>query len=283
MKIECPSCHLVGKINELELPPEGRHLDCPRCKNSFHIVRPPDAGGNSRLMNSCPSCHYSTFTDEMFAICPKCGQTADDYEKISQKQREREQLLHDQELLTRSFRNPDLVKAPTEETVPERARVAQPVAVTGWLSIAVGGILFSFGIFGLVNYYGKDWQAVLSESSLEPVSKLSIFFSLGFIPWMVTLFSMYLIWAAQLFLRLRGGSHKRLTESAWTGFAVVVMYETVNFINWIMVSSSTPSLSYYVVGVLSSLLMIALFGAPFIVLLWYLRSDVIKRELTSSP
>jgi predicted Zn finger-like uncharacterized protein len=278
MKIECPSCHLVGKINELELPPEGRHLNCPRCKNSFHVVKPPDTGGNNRLMNSCPSCHYATFTDEMFTICPKCGLTGDDYQEISHKQQEREQLLHDQEILNRSFRNPDLVKVPTEETVPERARVAQPVAVTAWLCIAVGGAFLCYGIFGLVNYYSKDWQAVLSEPSLEPVSKLSVFFSLGFIPWLVTLFSIYLSWAALWFLKLRGGSHKMLTECAWAGFAVVVTHETVNFINWVRVSSSTPSLSYYAVGVLSSLLMIALFGAPFIVLLWYLKSDMIIRE-----
>jgi hypothetical protein len=32
MKIECPSCHLAGKANELEFPPEGRNFECPRCK-----------------------------------------------------------------------------------------------------------------------------------------------------------------------------------------------------------------------------------------------------------
>ena len=34
----------------------------------------------------------------------------------------------------------------------------------------------------------------------------------------------------------------------------------------------TVSLSYYAVGVLSSFMMIALLGAPFFVLLWYLKT-----------
>jgi len=120
---------------------------------------------------------------------------------------------------------------------------------------------------------------VLSEPLLEPVSKFYVFFSLGFIPWLLTLFGSYFIWAANQFLRLRGGSHDRLTESAWAGFAVVVIYETVDFIDWVSVSSSTPSLSYYAAGIVSSLLMIALLGAPFFALLWYLKSDVVIREV----
>jgi hypothetical protein len=169
---------MTGKVNELELPPEGRYLDCPRCKNSFHVAKPPDAVRNKRLMNSCPSCRYSTFTDEMFAICPKCGLTADDYQEKSRRQRENEQLLHDQEVLNRSYRNPDLIKVSTEDTVPERTRAPQSVEVPAWLCIGGGGALLSYGIIGLANYCSKDWQAVLSEPLLEPVSKLHVFFGL---------------------------------------------------------------------------------------------------------
>jgi predicted Zn finger-like uncharacterized protein len=278
MKIECPSCHLAGKINELVLPPDGRHLICPRCKNSFHVAKPADAGVNKRLVNACPSCQYSTFTDELFAVCPKCGVSADDNEEISRRQRERERLQHDQEMLNRSFRNPDLVKAQSEETVPERPRTPQPIAVTAWLCIAMGGALLSYGLFGLVNYYGKDWQAILSEPLLEPVSKLYVFFSLGFIPWLLTLFSLYFFGAASLFLMLKSWSHRRLTESAWAGLAVAVIFETANFISWARGASSSPSLTYYAAGAISSLFMVMLWGAPFCFLLWYLNSDTLVRE-----
>jgi len=230
------------------------------------------------MMNSCPSCQYATFTDEMFAVCPKCGMTAEEHQALARKQREREQLQRDREALNRSFRNPDLVKAPVEEVAAQPARAAQPVQVTAWLCIALGGLLLCYGSLGLANYYSKDWQAVLSEPVLEPVSKLQVFFSLGLIPWLTTLFSLHFIWTAHRFSRLSKGSLQSLTESAWAGVIVVVIYEVVAFVDWARVSSSTPSLSYYGVGVISSIFMIALLGAPFFLLLWYLRSDAIVRE-----
>ena len=278
MKIECPTCRLTGKINELELPAQGRELACPRCKASFHVARPP-AAENAPLMNSCPSCQYATFTDEMFAVCPKCGMTVEDFQSLSRKKRERELAERDREALNRSFRNPDLLVAPPAEGSAAPPRVAQAVEVTAWLCIAVGGALLCFGLTGLANYYQKDWQAVLSEPVLEPVSKLFVFFSLGLIPWLTTLFSLHFVWAAHRFSKLVGGSLERLRESAWGGVALVVIYEAVAFVNWARVSSSTPTLSFYAVGVLSSLFMIALLGAPFYLLLWQLKSDLITREL----
>jgi hypothetical protein len=278
MKIECPSCHLAGKANELEFPPEGRNFDCPRCKNSFHVARPVDTGGNKSLMNICPACQYSTFTEEMFVVCPKCGLTADGYQEKTRKEREIEQERRDQEVLHRSYRNADLVKGPTEDDVPGQAKAGQPVRLTGWLCIAVGVALLCYGLAGLANYYSKDWQAQLSETHLEPVSKISVFFTLGFLPWLLTLFSVSLIGAASQFLMLRNWARTGLVGCAWAGLAVAVIYETASFINWARVSSSTPSLSFYAVGVISSLFMMALWSAPFCALLWYLKSDVIIRE-----
>lgn len=277
MKIECPSCHLAGKINELELPPVGRDLTCPRCKNGFHVAKPP-AAGNQPMMNSCPSCQYATFTDEMFAVCPKCGMSAEDCQIFSAKKREREQVLRDQEALQRSFRNPDLVKAPVAESAVAPPRAAPAVEVTAWLCIALGVGLLCYGSSGLVHYYSRDWQAVLSEPLLEPVSKLFVFFSLGMMPWLISLFSTYFIWSAYRFGKLGKSSLARLTESAWAGIAVVVIHQTMAFFNWARVSSSTTTLSYYAVGILSSLFMIVLLGAPFFVLAWFLKSNMIIRE-----
>jgi predicted Zn finger-like uncharacterized protein len=279
MKIECPSCHLAGKINELELPPVGRDLTCPRCKNSFHVAKPPAAAGNLTMMNSCPSCQYATFTDEMFAVCPKCGMTAEDGLLLAAKKREREQLSRDQEVLQRSFRNPDLVKAPVAESAVAPARAAPALEVTAWVCIAVGAALLCYGGAGLWRYYSKDWQAVLSEPLLEPVSRLFVFFSLGLMPWLISLFSLYFVWSAYLLAKLGKSSLARLTESAWTGIAVVVIHQMMAFFNWTRVSSSTTTFSYYAVGVLSSLFMTALLGAPFFVLIWFLKTDPIIREL----
>jgi predicted Zn finger-like uncharacterized protein len=279
MKIECPSCHLAGKINELELPPVGRELACPRCKNSFHVAKPPAAvGGNQPMMSSCPSCQYATFTEEMFAVCPKCGMTAEENQILSNKKRQREQLSRDQETLQRSFRNPDLVKTPVAESVAAPARVAPAVEATAWLCGAVGVGLLCYGSSGLVHYYSKDWQAVLSEPLLEPVSRLFVFFNLGMMPWLISLVSLYFVWTAYRFAKLSEGSLARLAESAWAGIAVVVIHQVLAFVNWARLSSSTTTLPYYTVGILSSLFMTALLGAPFLVLIWFLTSDAIVRE-----
>jgi predicted Zn finger-like uncharacterized protein len=276
MKIECPSCQLSGNINEVELPPLGRQMTCPRCKNGFHVAKPSMDG--KAMMNSCPSCQYSTFTDEMFAVCPKCGMSAEESLVMARKLREREQVQRDQDSLNRSFRNPDLVKSLPEESAPETVRAAQPIQVTAWLCFTVGGALLIYGIYGLVNYYRNDWQAILSEPVLEPVSTLFVFYSLGMMPWLITLASLYFIWGAYQFLNLKADSLRRLTEAAWAGIAVAVIYEAVSFSNWVRISSSTPSLSYYAVGIVSALFLSALLAAPFLVLLWYLEGDVIYRE-----
>ena len=277
MKIECPTCHLAGKINELELPPAGRELTCPRCKKSFQVAKPPAAGGVA-MMGSCPSCQYSTFSEEMFTVCPKCGLSAEEGQILSRKLRDKAQLQRDQEALTRSLRNPDLVQVPIKESAAQPLKAAPAVELTAWLCIALGVALLCYGASGLFNYYREDWQAVLSEPTLVPVSKLFVFFSLGLLPWLATLFSLYFIWAACRFAKLARGSLGRLSEGAWAGVALVVIYEAVAFFNWARVSSSTPSLSYYAVGVLSSLVMIALLGSPFYLLLWHLKRDTILRE-----
>lgn len=277
MKIECPSCHLTGTINEVELPDQGRRLTCPRCKGEFYVEKPAPPASRAGMMNSCPACQYSTFTDEMFAVCPKCGMTAENYQAVARKQKEREQAARDQEALNRSFRNPDLVTPATELSATVPAKATQPVEVVGGICLAVGAALLFYGVTGLLNYYSRDWQAELAEQVLVPVSKLSVFFKLGLIPWLVTLFSLHLAWSAYSFAKVRDGALQWLTQSAWAGVAVAVLYEMVAFVEWVRVSSSTPTLSYYAVGILSSLFVSALLAAPFLVLLWQLQSDRITR------
>lgn len=278
MKIECPSCQLSGKVNELELPPEGRELKCPRCKSGFHVNKPPTPAGKQELMSVCPICQYSTFTDELFAVCPKCGVVGNDYREMLRIRQEKEQMRRDQELLTRSHRNPDLVTPPSDEAIPEISRAPQPIRVTGWICVAIGGVLFLYGLNGLMTYYSKDWQAVLSEQLLEPISETSVFFRLGFIPWLITLFSTYFITTATLFLNLRTGSIQRLKECAWVGLGLGVIHETIDFIKWVEISSSTPSFYYFVTGILSSLFWVALWSGPSIALLWFLKHEKICRK-----
>lgn len=278
MKIECPSCHLSGKVNEIELPTDGRELKCPRCKAAFHVKKPPPPAGKQDLMTICPVCQYSTFTDETFAVCPKCGLVGSEYRQNQRKQKDIEKVRLDEELLTRSHRNPDLAAPSQEEAVPEFSRAPQPIQVTGWTCFAIGGVLLLYGLNGLMVYYSKDWQAVLSEQFLEPISETSVFFRLGLIPWLVTLFSVYLITTATFFLRLRTGSLQRLKECAFAGLGLGIIHEAVDFMKWVEISSSTPSVNYFISGILSTLFWVALWSAPAVGLLWVLNNKKIRRE-----
>lgn len=282
MKIECPSCHLTGTVNEVELPPYGRRMTCPRCKHDFHVEKPAAPPAGARLMSTCPACQYSTFTDEMFAVCPKCGMTAEKHQALARRQQEREQDRRNQEALQRSYRNPDLVVAPPRDLQQpnEAPRAAKPVEITAWSCLAAGGALFIYALAGIVKYYSRDWQAILSEPVLEPFSKLYVFAHLGLIPWLVLLFSLYLSAAAFQFGKLRDGSLKRLTEAAWIGIAVAAIDQSVAFYDWVTVSSSKPGFSYYAVGIFNALLLMALLAAPCAALLLVLRSDRITREFS---
>jgi len=129
-----------------------------------------------------------------------------------------------------------------------------------------------------MNYYGKDWQTALSEPFVEPISKTSLFFRLGFIPWLITLFSVYFNVVAGLFLAQRRGAAKELLRGAWAGMALGVIHESADFINWVRISSSTPSFSYLFTGIMNALLWIVLWSAPAFALIWFLRSDRLPQE-----
>lgn len=279
MKIECPSCHLSGKVNEVELPAAGRELICPRCKKSFHVAKPPPPAGGQDLMNICPACQYSTFTDELFAVCPKCGLVGSIYREKIRKKQDVEQIHRDHEALTRSHRNPELVTTLAEDGEQEKACISQPVRITGIVCMALGGLLLIYGMSGLMNYYGKDWQAILSEPFVGPESRTSIFFRLGFVPWLITLYSAYFIAAAGLLLTQKGGARRELMRGAWGGVAVGAIHEIAGFIDWLRISSSSPSFSYVFTGIMNSLLCAALWCALPLALIWFLRSDRMLREL----
>jgi predicted Zn finger-like uncharacterized protein len=279
MKIECPSCHLNGKVNEVELPAAGRELICPRCKKGFHVAKPPSPAGVQDLMNICPACQYSTFTEEMFAVCPKCGLVGSIYREKIRKKQDVEQFQRDHDALTRSHRNPDLVTTLAEDGVPAKSSIPQLVRITGIVCMALGGLLLMYGVSGLVNYYGKDWQAILSEPFVKPESKTGIFFRLGFLPWLITLYSAYFIAAAGLLLAQKEGARRELKRGAWAGVAMGAIHEIAAFLDWLRISSSSPSFSYVFTGIMNALLCATLWCAFPLALIWFLRSDRMLREL----
>jgi len=304
MKIECPTCHLSGKINELEMPPEGSHINCPRCKETFHVAKPAPTAWGPGMMNTCPACRYSTYGVEMFAVCPKCGIVGSEYQERERLKREKEQLKHErellhgsrrnpqlkteerplqsheQELLQRSLRNQDFPKSPDAELA--KAEAPMPVRATAWPCIVAGGALLCYGASGLTNYYQHDWQTILSEPLLEPLSTMQVFFRMGFAPWLFTLFSLFFLTMAGRFLMMQPKSPRGLGIAAWTGVAVVTIYEGAGFLTWVGLSSDEASISYYLVGVIDFLFMSALWSAPCFLLIWVVQRDWILREFPDS-
>jgi hypothetical protein len=159
----------------------------------------------------------------------------------------------------------------------ERNTAPLPVRYAGWGCFALGVAILCYGLYGLVSYYGSDWQTILSEGRSESISKIEVFFRLGFIPWLFTLFSSVFLTVVGRFLLLRDRARKEMKMAAWAGVAVCVVYETAEFIYWLRISSS-PSFYYCAIGLASSLLMTVLWSLPFLALRWYLQSEAIVRE-----
>lgn len=305
MKIECPSCHLTGNINPVEIPDEGRNFSCPRCKAGFFIDKPAPGADGEYLMSMCPVCQYSTFTDEMFAVCPKCNTRGIDYQRMLLSKNpgrrtrpaqgasgvaehldlvDREQMLRDYEQLTRSQRNPDFELEPPPEEVAVKPVLPLPLRITGWAAVAAGGLFLLYGLAGLGNYYGKDWQAILSVPFLEPVSKVKIFFQYGFFPWLRTLYAFSFLVAASQFFCLRPWAPKVLTGLCWGGIGLMLFQESVMVVNRLLLTSGSPPAIFYVECLFSFLLTVLLWGAPFAAVAWLLkRVETVREYLDAQP
>jgi predicted Zn finger-like uncharacterized protein len=295
VKIECPSCHLTGKVNEVELPAEGRNFQCPRCKESFFVGKPSLSASVEHLMNMCPVCQYSTFTDEMFAVCPNCGTTGTDYREMLLKKSkashhgpshepsrpeeppgelDQEQLLRDYELLNRSRRNPNFASPSSPEgAAAKKPALPLPIRITGWTMVAAGGLFLMYGLVGLKYYYGKDLQAALSIPFIEPRFSFRIFFQFGFFPWVRTIFSIGFVLAAIQFFRLRPWAPKAMEGMCRAGIGLVLVQEAAWIVNRYLNTSGTPSAIFYVDCLISFLLTAVLWSAPFLASIWLLTRD----------
>jgi hypothetical protein len=68
-------------------------------------------------------------------------------------------------------------------------------------------------------------------------------------------------------------------RGAWGGVAMGAIHEIAGFIDWLRISSSSPSISYVFTGIINSLLFAALWCALPLALIWFLRSEMMLSEL----
>jgi ribosomal protein L37E len=301
MKIECPSCKLTGQTSDLNIPPEGRYMDCPRCKANF-FVQKKAAANWADTMTDCPRCGYSSFSAERFDICPQCGLDAKNYNEQQRKQPpphkadlpneepamvDRESIRRELERLERKEaekrqQRAESASAPVlpshlDEPVPTATLAPPPVRYLGWAFMAAAVAVLAYGLKGWYGYFTLVPARVASRYEDVP-GPFKLFIYYGLQPLLRILLGLFVGAAAYLFLKMRPGARRLLEAASWSGVAFVVISEAFNMFGWIRRSSDSASLTYYLVGLSDSMLMAALWSAPLLAAIWYLRSDQIRDE-----
>ncbi|QOX79314.1 hypothetical protein FY034_10345 [Trichlorobacter lovleyi] len=276
-------------MNDLEIPDDGMMLACPRCKESFRVEKPRKKATSAFATNTCPSCGYSTFCEEVFDECPHCGM---DVKTVAAKKREEEALKREQELLNRNCR-PDTVvavplpaaaKAPAAPAVKEKTAISlagfangfDPVAAVGWGVAVWAAVFLLVGGWEVIGYLGTDIQAQLSEQSVEPVSAWQVFWGYGFLPWVKLLYGLAVLSAAFGFLQRATWGMQGVQQVVMASLVLAPVYEVGLYVVWIVKSIAPPWWAYLVEG-FSALLVSALWMVPLYFLLLYLKADSFKR------
>jgi predicted Zn finger-like uncharacterized protein len=250
MKITCPKCGASGNLPDHEIPEEGRFLSCPKCKHGFDVEK-PRATANEYRVDVCPACSYSTFGDELFATCPKCGVFIKTY---VDRQREEMARAREQELLNRKFSRDTTPEpmpgVPSSAAAPAPARTAEsgiaigefienlhPVNLVGYGTALVSVVILLMGIFGLFDYFGTDYAAKVSEESIalgiaDKPSAFKIFLNHGLSPWIETFYGAALLAVAVFFLKKQAQARQALGWLLWTFIVYVPVLMCIRFLTW---------------------------------------------------
>lgn len=300
MRIECPHCKASGNMNELDIPDEGIYLACPRCSESFHVQKPRKKITSPYATNTCPSCGYSTYCEEVFDDCPKCGISV---KVMRERKRADESRRREQELLNRSFRDTappspppviplsatgsKYIKSASQEerpriTLASFANGFDPVAAVGWGAALFSAVILFWGIMGLMDYHGTDIRGQLSEKSVEPVTEWEVFWGYGFLPWLKTVFGGAFLVTSFGFLQREEWGKKGMEYMVVCLFVLAPLYELGIYTVWIVKSISPPWWAY-LVELISAMLFIALWVVPLYFIRIYIKSDSLIKSYENRP
>ena len=287
MKITCPQCGAKGNLPDHEIPEEGRFLSCPKCKHGFDVKK-PRATANEYLVDVCPACAYSTFGDERFGTCPKCGVLI---KTFVDRQREEMARAREQEILTRKFSRdispapmpagsplspaPDSKPATESIAIGEFIENLHPVNLIGWGCSLGAVVIIIMGLIGMFDYYGNDIQARLTEQREEQVSAWYVFLHYGMAPWIMVLYGGALLAVSMFFLKRRKEALQALAWLLWALIAYVPVSMAVSFVLW-WIEPISHTWGGYLIGVFNILFMTALVGIPLYLLINYLDDKRIK-------
>jgi hypothetical protein len=275
VKISCPKCNASGNIPDHEVPESGRFINCPRCHEGFTITK-PRSGNDVYLVDTCPSCGFSTFGDETFSTCPKCGIVI---KAFIERQREEQQKKHNQELLGKKLNNVEASSPPPEAAsapVADFIENLHPVNLIGWGVAAVAIIVFCVGVWGVAGYDGVKIQAQLLEGREEQVSGLSVFLRYALWHWIELLYGINALVISLLFLKRLKKGLQAMSALLWVTIALVPLLNIFSFISWVQ-EPIPHTTSGYMIEILNILFIGALVGVPLYMLERYLH----KRKITS--
>ena len=287
MKITCSQCGANGNLPDHEIPEEGRFLSCPKCKHGFDVKKPKATVSEYRV-DACPACAYSTFGDELFGTCPKCGVVI---KTFIDRQREEMARTREQEILNRKFSRDispmpmtgvsSLSLAPVSGPAAEGIAIGElienlhPVNLIGWGCSLVAVVIFIMGFIGMFDYYGNDIQAKLTEQREEQVSAWYVFLHYGMVPWILVLYGGALLAVSTFFLKRRKQARQVLAWLLWSIIVYVPVSMTVSFVRW-WIEPISHAWGGYVIGVFNILFLTALVGIPLYLLINFLDDKRIK-------
>ena len=278
MKISCPKCHASGTLPEHEVPESGRFITCPRCKEGFTVAKPRPEN-NAYRVDTCPSCGYSTFGDEAFSACPKCGVVV---KTFVERQREEQLLKHNQELLGKKHTNGEAslpLPEVTTSTVTEIINNLHPVNLISWGVAAVAIVVFCMGLWGIIGFDTVKIQESLLLERDEQFSRLSVFLHYGLIHWVKLLYGITAMTIAVLFMKRLKLGLRALSYLLWATIVLVPMLYTITFIYWIL-GPISHSISGYFINSMEIIFIGALVGVPLYLLDQYLHERAITSVVT---
>ena len=275
MKITCPKCNASGTIPNHDVPESGRFISCPRCHEGFNITK-PRAENDAYMVDTCPACGFSTFGDETFATCPKCGVSV---KTFIERKREEQRLKRDQELLGKKLNNSETCAPPPETSVTPVADFVDslhPVNIISWGITAVAIIFLCIGMFGVIDYNSTAIKARLIEEGAEQVSSLYVFMHYGLMHWVKLLYGLIALATSILFMKRLKIALQILSGLLRGSILMVPLVYIISFIYWVL-APIPHTISGYFIEILNILFMTALVGAPLYLLERYLH----ERGITS--
>ncbi|NTV48182.1 MAG: hypothetical protein HGB32_05410 [Geobacteraceae bacterium] len=275
MKISCPKCNASGTIPDHEIPESGRFISCPRCNEGFTVTK-PRPGNDVYLVDTCPSCGFSTFGDETFGTCPKCGVAI---KIFIERQREEQRLKHDQELLGKKLNNVGAVPPmPEVNTTPVADFIdnLHPVNLISWGVAAVAIIILALGLWGIIGYDGARIQTTLIEERGEQVSGIYVFLHYGLLNWVKFMYGVIALSVSLLFMKRLKIGLRALSGLLWATIVLVPLLYVISFVYWVL-APIPHTISGYLIEILNIIFMSALVGVP----LYLLESYLHERKITS--